>query len=132
MTTNQTIVGHWNVVEKQWNYHGAWIHEYEFEPGEWTMDFHPNGRMCEDFNVVGHPREYQTGTWAQDPNTGIIYFTLDVDPDHGENTLIVFDEEDGGPWLYFVEDAPHIRSDRATLMAHHAHERHRLTARLFC
>ncbi len=129
MTTTQTIVGHWNVVEQQRRNRGEWIHEYDYQTGDWKMNFYPNGRMSEDFNVAGHPRDLRSGEWARDPNSGLILFKFDDIPLHCDDSVLVFDPADDGPWLYFLEDAPHIRPDCEAIIAHHAFLRHRLCRR---
>ena len=132
MTSNQTITGRWNVVEKQRKIHGEWIQEHDFAPGEWMVAFLPNGSMNVAFRAEGYPHEFRTGGWAHDPVADYILFDLEEDPvGYGAMPCefadgMVFDPAPDGPWLYFFEDEPHIGSDRDTIIARYAHERHKL------
>ena len=133
MTTTQTIIGHWSVVEQQKKIHGEWIVEYDdLAPGDWTVEFHPNGRMNVEFRVEAPLVEYRNGSWAHDPVAGYILFDYDDEPwtydaIPGEFAAgMAFDPAPDGPWLYFFDDIPHVRPDRDTIIAHHTYERHRL------
>ena len=132
MTTTQTIVGQWSVAELQKRVRGEWIEEYDFDPGDWTVTFHPNGRMNIEFRVSDCPQEYRNGSWAHDPVGGYILFDIDDEPwtydaIPGELAAgMVFDPADDGPWLYYFDDNPDIRPTRESIINHHANERHRL------
>ncbi len=135
MTTTQRIIGRWSVVELQRRNDGEWKLEYDFEPGEWTIDFHPNGRMTVELHVEGHMCEFCNGSWAHDPVAGYTLFDLDEEPPMhdaipGESAAgMVFDQTPDGPWLYYFEDKPHARTTREAIIAHLARERHRLSYR---
>ena len=129
MNTNQTVTGRWNVVETQQRTHGKWIHEQDFTPGEWVMNFYLNGRMSEDFCPVGSPRELRTGSWAIEPGSGIILSDFDDTSDGSGALGLLFDAATSdNPWLYFFEESPDARPTRDEIIARHAHLRVKLVA----
>ncbi len=131
-TQPQTIIGHWYVAELQRRIRGEWIEEYDFEPGDWTMEFHPNGRMSVEFRVEPHLTEYRNGNWAHDPVASYILFDYDDEPwaydaIPGEMSAgMVFDPAEDGPWLYFFDDIPEILLTRDLIIDPLAGERHKL------
>ncbi len=132
MSTTQTILGCWNVVEQQRRAPGEWAKEHDFGPGEWVMSFFPNGRMNVVFQPAESPGGLRAGSWALNPASGVIVFDLDEAPAvydllTGESASgMVFDAVSDGIWLYFFEDTPGIRPTRDDIVAHHAHRRIKL------
>ena len=110
------------------------MEENDFAPGDWELNFYPNGRMNVDLRAESGFEDYCSGSWAHDPVAGYILFDPEEESDDEEaddiplksSVGMIFDLEDDGPWLYFFDDGPDVRPDRESIIAHHAHERHKL------
>ncbi len=129
-TQTQTIPGRWSVAELQQRIRGKWVHDLFFEQGELVFDFYPDGRFSELFDPPDSRREFDTGSWALDRESGVTRLHFDgTSSKTNPHLSVVFDLDSaaGATWLYYFEDLPHILPTRDTVIAHHAHRRYKLT-----
>ncbi len=143
-TIELQFVGEWAVVALEYRVAGEWRRECELPFDDWSVGFLPNGRYLEIYRLEpegGH----ESGSWTFDERTGIISVRCDgpaaaaiqkcifasaIDLDADTSIATEPDPADFGyTHLYYYDDEPHIRPDRNTIMAHHAHTRIRLARR---
>jgi hypothetical protein len=118
---NNVFKGVWNVVATERRVRGAWVHEYDFQPDDWSVGFLPDGRYVEIFRPEG---EKKSGRWVFDDRRGLIAISLSTSPKFLQRC--VFEGAGAEGWLYFYDDASHIPLDPSAIIAHHSHERQKL------
>ncbi len=101
---------------------GEWETEVEMGADEWSIAFLSDGRYLD---IYRPDDDRESGVWSFDEATGII--SIVYDGGRGCNaSKHILDKTGEGVFLYSFNDEPHIRLDRATIIAHHAHMRQRL------
>ncbi len=128
MDTNQTFLRLWDVAETQCRQDGEWIHEFDFEPGEWLIAFFEEGRFSEIFRPEGVPEEITVCDWVFDGASGIILLHVPGKPQEIVRKA-VFDESGGSAWLYSFEDAHNVGATREAVVEHLAHARWKIVHR---
>jgi hypothetical protein len=120
--TNSPLEGVWDVIAAEHRVRGEWTYKIELEAGEWTMGFLDNGKY---FEIYRPENDMEWGVWSFDEDAGIITIMYGGVQEYCTSKCLL-DPIPGGVYLYCYNDERHIRPDRDTIIAHHAHTRHRL------
>jgi hypothetical protein len=120
-TKSRPFEGVWDVTSLEYRIHGEWV--CEFEPGadEWSLGFLADGRYLD---IYRPDDDRESGLWTFDEATGVITILYDGSKCTSNH---IFDETgEGAAYLYCFGAERHIRPDRDTILAHHAHSRQKL------
>ncbi len=121
-TTKRPFEGAWDVATLEYRACGDWQIEAKFGPDEWSIGFLADGRYLDIFRPED---DRESGVWTFDETTGIITVRYDRGSEC-TTSKYAFDETTEGVYLYTANDERHIRPDRDTIIAHHAHTRQKL------